>query len=144
MAVSIGRSTVMPEMPPIVNDPPTEYEGSPISVPMPEYEVVEEMEPNMVYQGRFYITGYDPHCAHCCGKTDGITASGTVAKVGRTCAGGAQFAIGTRLYIDGLGERIVEDRGAFESTTIDVVCENHEACYAITGYREVWVVEDAE
>ena len=65
--------------------------------------------PAMTYLGRYYITGYDT-CVQCCGKSNGITASGTTATVGRTCAAN-DFSFGTRLYIDGLGERVVEDCG---------------------------------
>lgn len=148
-AVSMGREAVMPEEPPIVYDPPVAViETAPVeAVPPEEAEIVvvsdeDDTAPTMTYLGVFRITGYDPHCAHCCGKTDGITASGTVATVGYTCAGGSQFEIGTRLYIDGLGERVVEDRGGFPSTTIDVVCEDHAACYAITGQYDVYLIEE--
>lgn len=146
MAVSAGRAAIMPVQPPINTEPPAVYDAEPVEVPLPENvsEIVEEPEePTMIYLGEFKITGYDPHCAHCCGKTDGITASGTVATVGYTCAGGSQFEIGTRLYIDGLGERVVEDRGGFPSTTIDVVCEDHAGCYAITGNYDVYIIEEA-
>lgn len=94
----------------------------------------------MTYLGRYKITGYDT-CAKCCGKSDGITASGTQATVGRTCAAPKGIPFGTVLYIDGIGERIVEDRGGFAENVIDVLCENHPDCYAITGYYDVYVVE---
>ena len=91
------------------------------------------------YLGRYYVTGYDT-CAACCGKTDGITASGTTATVGRTCAAnGVPF--GTRLWIEGIGERTVEDRGGMRGQHIDVLCADHPACYAVTGYYEVWMYE---
>ena len=92
-----------------------------------------------VYIGRYYITGYDI-CVACCGKTDGITASGVKAEVGRTVAAPSSFAFGTRLLIDGIGERIVEDRGgAIKGNKIDVLCNNHAECYAITGTFSVYV-----
>lgn len=94
-----------------------------------------------VYLGRYYITGYDI-CVKCCGKTDGITASGVKAQVGRTVAAPRGFAFGTRLYIDGIGERIVEDRGgAIKGNKIDVLCNNHPECFAITGYYNVYMLE---
>lgn len=64
----------------------------------------------MTYLGRYWITGYDI-CEECCGKTDGITASGAVAQVGRTIAAPREIPFGTTLYIEGIGERVVEDRG---------------------------------
>lgn len=54
-------------------------------------------------------TAYDV-CQACCGKVDGITASGKRAVVGRTVAVN-WLPFGTRLRIDGHEYR-VEDRGA--------------------------------
>ena len=94
------------------------------------------------YLGTYKITGYDT-CSRCCGKSDGVTASGTQATVGRTCAAPATFAFGTRLWIDGLGERVVEDRGGgVNGQHIDVLCADHPACYAITGSYDVYILED--
>ena len=102
----------------------------------------QEAQPARRYLGRYYITGYDT-CASCCGKGDGITASGTQATVGRTCAAASFLPFGTRIYIDGLGERTVEDRGGgVNGEHIDVLCENHPQCYAITGYYDVYIMED--
>lgn len=94
-----------------------------------------------VYLGVYRTTGYDL-CWRCCGKTDGITASGTKAEVGRTCAAPKNLPFGTRVYIEGVGYRTVEDRGgAIRGNKIDVLCANHSACYAITGWRNVWVIK---
>ena len=54
-------------------------------------------------------TGYDA-CLKCCGKTDGITASGRKATPGRTVAVN-WLPFGTSIWIDGKEYR-VEDRGA--------------------------------
>ena len=96
-------------------------------------------EREMTYLGRYYITGYDT-CARCCGWSTGITASGAAATVGRTIAAGREFAFGTTLYIDGIGERVVEDRGVGNGK-IDVLCSNHSECYAVTGWYDVYRVE---
>ena len=94
------------------------------------------------YLGTYKITGYDV-CVACCGKTDGVTASGTQATVGRTCAAAADLPFGTRIWIDGIGERTVEDRGGgVRGQHIDVLVEDHAAAYAITGYYQVWILED--
>lgn len=94
-------------------------------------------QPEMEYIGQYYVTGYDI-CAECCGKTDGITASGEIATVGRTVASGREFPFGTRIYIEGIGERVVEDRGV-QNGTIDILCSNHSECYAITGWYDIYV-----
>jgi 3D (Asp-Asp-Asp) domain-containing protein len=91
------------------------------------------------YMGSYSITGYDA-CYSCCGKTDGITASGTKATAGRTVAmKGVPF--GTKIYIDGIGERVVEDRGVGYGT-VDVYCDTHAECYAITGRYDVYMVNE--
>ena len=105
-----------------------------------ETELPQETESPMTYLGQYYVTGYDI-CVKCCGKTDGITASGTVATVGRT-VGCNSLPFGTRLYIDGIGERVVEDRGGMKSIVLDVLCNDHPECYAITGYYDVYIINE--
>ena len=94
---------------------------------------------SLTYIGTYRITGYDI-CYSCCGKVNGITASGTKATPGRTIAMKG-YPYGTRVYIEGIGYRTVEDTGGFNSNTIDVLCNNHSECYAITGYRKVYLVK---
>lgn len=97
---------------------------------------------NMTYIGNFKITGYDI-CMKCCGKLDGITASGNIATVGRTIAMDKRYPFGTKIYIDGLGTYIVEDRGgAIKKNKIDVFVANHKDAYAITGYYDAYIVEE--
>lgn len=103
---------------------------------------VNEASQKRRYLGTYKITGYDV-CVRCCGKTDGVTASGTQATVGRTCAASADLPFGTRIWIEGIGERVVEDRGgAIKGNRIDVLCADHPECYSITGSYEVWILED--
>lgn len=88
------------------------------------------------YLGRFWITGYNPWCSHCCSGT-GLTASGRQAVVGRTVAmAGVPF--GTRIYIEGLGSYVVEDRGVGPGV-IDVACSSDSACMRITGHYNVYL-----
>jgi len=94
----------------------------------------------MTYLGNYYITGYDA-CAACCGKTDGITASGALAEVGRTVAMCKDYPYGTVIYIDGLGYYTVEDRGVGRGC-VDVFCNNHSEAYALTGHYDVYIVEE--
>lgn len=94
---------------------------------------------NLVYIGTYRITGYDI-CYSCCGKVDGITASGTKATPGRTIAMKG-YPYGTKVYIENIGYRTVEDTGGFSYNAIDVLCNNHAECYAITGYQKVYLVK---
>ena len=127
--------------------PGPDREAPPPSICYPVEEITQETEEaqeERVYLGRFYITGYDT-CARCCGKSDGVTASGAVAEVGRTCAGPSSLEFGTRIWIDGIGERTVEDRGGgIRGNRIDVLCADHPACYAVTGWYEVYEIIPAE
>lgn len=72
----------------------------------------------------YTIYAYCP-CSICCGKETSITASGTNATKSRTVASDLPF--GTKVYIEGIGKRIVEDRGV-TGKVIDVfVSEHNEA-----------------
>ena len=120
----------------------------PLAEAMALIEIYEEAVDvsKMTYIGRHWLTGYD-QCVKCCGKapTDekfGLTASGTYAEVGRTCAFN-DYPFGTILYIDGIGYRTIEDRGGMASGVIDVFCEDHSQCYSITGTYDVYIVPEA-
>ena len=111
----------------------------------PTVENIEEVV-GVIPFGEFYITGYTPTCEHCCGKSDGITASGVEAVAGITVAMhlndmellGIEY--GDKIYIEGVGERVVEDTGCRQGV-IDVACESHDDCYKMTRYATVEVLE---
>lgn len=64
-------------------------------------------------------------CLSCCGKTDGITASGRLVAQGRTVAAN-HLPMGTRLHIEGVGWRTVEDRMAPRYTgRLDLYFRSH-------------------
>lgn len=96
---------------------------------------------NMTFYSNCYITGYDPWCSHCCGKADGITASGVEAVVGVTC-GMTNVKLGTKIYVEGYGYYTVQDTGNMNSTTVDIACSSHAECYKITGYANVYIVNN--
>lgn len=93
------------------------------------------------YLGKKKITGYTPGCSHCCGNSNGITASGTKAQPGRTIAAKG-LSFGTVVYIKGYGYYTVEDRGGFNAGTIDMAAASHEECYSITSSGvDCWIVQ---
>lgn len=97
---------------------------------------------NMTYEGQFFITGYDPWCAHCCGKSNAITASGAKATAGKTIATSKKYPFGTKLYIEGYGIYTVEDRGV-SGNVIDIAAESHEACRWLTQHNvNVYIVNE--
>lgn len=88
--------------------------------------------------GTFKVTAYCG-CSACCGKSNGITASGTKATEGRTIAADtSKYPFGTELVIDGK-TYVVEDRGgAISGNRIDVYFNSHsEALQWGVRYCEV-------
>ena len=74
----------------------------------------------------FKVTGYCP-CKKCCGKTDGITASGKKATANHTVAAPKEYAFGTRIVLNGYGTFYVEDRGgAIKGNRIDRFFNTHQ------------------
>lgn len=73
------------------------------------------------------ITAYCP-CVKCCGKSDGITASGTKAKQGRTVAVDPRcIPYGTEIIIDGQTYIAEDCGGAIKgSNRIDLFFSSHE------------------
>lgn len=75
----------------------------------------------------FTITAYCP-CLKCCGKTDGVTESGIKAVEGITVAADESLPFGTKIHIDGVGERIVQDRGgSIKGNKIDLYLSDHQS-----------------
>jgi len=104
-------------------------------------EAEEETGPEYISLGEFTITGYCS-CEACCGKwsvlNNRITASGTTMEEGRTVgADWAMLPAGTSIYIDGFGERIVEDKPAgwiverYGGKIIDLYFDDHAEAWAI-------------
>ena len=74
----------------------------------------------------FTITYYCP-CSRCCGKSDGITESGTIATEGRTIAVDPDvIPLGTTVTIGG-HDYIAEDTGgAIKGLHIDIFVNDHQ------------------
>lgn len=87
----------------------------------------------------FKITAYCP-CKMCCGKSDGITYSGIKAVEGVTVAADLnKFPIGTEIFIEGIGRRIVQDKGgSITGNRIDVFMSDHKKALRF-GLKERWV-----
>lgn len=88
---------------------------------------VKELKNNKVaYVGKFLITYYCA-CEQCCGNNNGITASGAKVQEGVTVAADtSQLPFGTKIYINGIGWRIVQDKGsAIQGNKLDVYIPSH-------------------
>ena len=104
---------------------------------IPLTTVKHEDVPDYRDLGTYKLTAYCS-CSKCCGKSDGITASGTKATAGRTVAAkGIPF--GTKLMING-ETYIVEDRGV-GSGVIDIYFDSHsEALSFGVQYAKVFSI----
>ena len=91
--------------------------------------------------GRYKVTAYCS-CARCCGKTNGVTASGKRATANHTVAAPSTFAFGTQMVINGK-TYVVEDRGgAIQGNRIDVYMNSHaEAIAWGVRYLDVEVIK---
>lgn len=96
---------------------------------------METEEPDMVYSGNYMMTAYtwtgNP-CANGNYPTDGYTVA---------CN---SLPFGTRIYIDGVGERVVEDRGPsnYGDYWLDIYMDSYDACvYWGVQYRDVYIIE---
>lgn len=79
--------------------------------------------------GTWTIRGYCP-CVRCCGKRDGRTADGTYAPgaTERVLAAPREMPFGSRIWIEGVGEGIVHDRGgAVKGQRLEIFFKTHEA-----------------
>lgn len=81
----------------------------------------------------YHVTGYV--------ATGNACASGVMPEAGITVASNS-LPLGTRVYIEGIGERVVQDRGGMDVGTLDVFCSSESECFALTGDYEVYIIEE--
>lgn len=98
--------------------------------------------------GEFTLTAYCP-CVTCCGKTDGITATGTLAEEGHTIAVDPRVipygSTVTLYYEDGTVHTYTAEDcgGAIKENRIDVFFDDHQAAREF-GVQTAYVyVEEA-
>ena len=85
------------------------------------------------YLGSFKCTGYV--------ATGNTCANGNYPTSGYTIASNS-LPMGTRVYIEGIGERVVEDTGGMDGETLDIFCNSVDECYALTGNYDVYIIEE--
>ncbi len=118
-----------------------------VEEPIVEEPIVEEpivgKPPSNIEWYTIEVSFYCP-CYRCCGKTNGITASGNYATEGVTVALPSSIPFGTRIVIDG-HEYICQDRGGAiidyggNFIRADIYLNSHEEClrrgrYYTEGY----------
>lgn len=91
--------------------------------------------------GIYKVTAYCA-CMQCCGKTNGITASGVKATANHTIAAPRTFAFGTKVVIDGITYTVEDRGGAIQGNRIDIYMNSHaEALKWGVRYIEVEVLD---
>lgn len=101
------------------------------------------------YVGEFMATAYcTEKYEHICGEGHGITKSGQPVQAGVTVAADPSILpLGTVIYIEGVGIRIVQDTGgAIKGNRIDVAIDTHENALKWTGYgtHAVYIISTPE
>ena len=126
----LGIHTYFKHFTPVEKEPEQIVEQQPQEPPVQEEiqeepEPIVEPEPTIVSLGTYKITAYCG-CAKCCGKTDGITASGTHVTAGRTIAAPPEIPFGTKLMINGHIYTVEDRGGAIKGKRIDIYFASHE------------------
>lgn len=100
-------------------------------------------EPKLTYLGEFSITGYCA-CIKCCGKTDGITATGVKATANHTIAVDPKLiSYGSILVIDGIEYRAEDCGGAIKGNKLDIYFDTHdEARQYAKQLKKVYLKEE--
>lgn len=135
--------TATPTSTPIVVETEVEPE---IEMPVvEETEINDEpiitSEPTWRSLGVYKVTAYCP-CAKCCGKTNGITASGTQATANRTIAAPSSLPFGTQIKINEVVYTVEDRGGAIGAGRIDVFFNTHQEAlnWGVRNY-EIFIKE---
>ena len=89
-----------------------------------EKELAEENKWE-IYEVTFYTAGYESTQKQKGHPDYGITASGTYVKENQTAACPKELEFGTKIYIEGFGYRICEDRGgAIKNLKLDIYVDS--------------------
>ena len=116
--VTEGNLTTETYYEPTTEEAPTEEPTTESTTEAPSTEAN-----GMTYLGTYSLTAYCS-CVNCCGKSNGITASGTQATAGRTVACNS-LPLGTVISINGY-QYVVEDTGGMGGNVIDIYFDSHE------------------
>ena len=124
LVIRTEPSTVVETTTEVITTEATTVEETTTDVPLTTVKF--EDIPDYTDLGTFKLTAYCS-CVECCGKSDGITASGTKATAGRTVAvDRSLIPFGTKLMINGIDTYVAEDTGgAVRGMVIDIYFDSH-------------------
>ncbi len=108
-------------------------------IPTPNQEVIPNDNTSL---GSFRISAYCS-CTKCCGKSDGVTASGTKATPNQTISVDPKvIPLGSKVIIDGHTYIAEDTGGAIKGNCIDLYFGSHEeALNWGVQYRDVTIVK---
>lgn len=125
-----------------------------------QLEETKAMSDVLTDLGEYTITCYC-NCVDCCGSWAYVNAQNTYTVgaanepliEGISCAAfvgsGATLELGSKIYIEGIGVRIVQDTGPdsifarYDNKLIDVYCSSHERAAEIGKQsRKVWLINE--
>ena len=102
-------------------------------------EFLSDAEQKGEFIGKKKITFYCP-CATCNPGNPGRSALSKPLVVGQSSAMGRSYPLGSLIYIEGIGFRIVDDRGV-PNSTVDVCVASHAEAYKLgVRYCNVYLV----
>lgn len=129
ITATFARSHNYAESSPIIKDSQRVWKAS--EQKKKELQVQLTLAKNSKFAGTFRLTGYCP-CHGCSANWGTQTASGKTALEGITVAADPKvLPLGTKVYIEGVGERIVQDTGGgVKGSHIDIFVNNHGAAYS--------------
>ena len=111
----------------------------------PTGSATETARETQTYLGKFTLTAYCP-CEICCGKNDGITASGKKAQANHTVAvDKSLIPLGSKLLINGKTYYAEDVGGAIKGKRIDIFFDTHQEALQFgktTG--DVYLIEGDE
>lgn len=117
-----------------------------LNVQIEELKVVEEPVENveeikLANLGEYKLTAYCP-CAKCCGKSDGITATGVKATSNRTVAVDPNvIPLGSEIIIDEVCYIAEDVGGAVKGNVIDIFFDTHEEALQFgVQYKDVNII----
>ena len=85
--------------------------------------------PSRGFSGNSFIVETTAYCkcAKCCGKSNGVTATGRQARYGVIAVDPRVIGLGTRVYVEGYGSAIAADiGGAIKGDKIDLCFNSHK------------------
>ena len=105
--------------------------------------VEPENEQTGAYIGRFYGTGYTSSPSENGGSTKTAMGDNLSSVVGHAIAADPKvIPMNTRVYIKGIGYRVVRDTGgAIKGNRIDILTSSNNESLAVTGYYDVYLAE---